>query len=55
MAARMTSVPVAQSRRLHEALDRLGVKNQLILVDAGHDGPLFSTPEIEVQGGQFFE
>ena len=41
-------VPVAQSRRLHAALDRAGVKNQLILVDiAGHDGPLFSTPEIE--------
>jgi len=41
------SVPVAQSRRLHEALDQLEVKNQLIMVDAGHDGPLFSTPEIE--------
>jgi acetyl esterase/lipase len=41
-------VPAAQSRRLHDALDRAGVKNQLILVDAaGHDGPLFSTPEIE--------
>jgi uncharacterized protein (TIGR03067 family) len=43
------SVPVAQSRRLHEALDRLGVKNQFIMVDAGHDGPLFSTPEIEAK------
>ncbi len=43
------SVPVAQSRRLHEALDRLGVKNQLVMVDAGHDGPLFSTPEIEAK------
>jgi acetyl esterase/lipase len=43
-------VPVAQSRRLHEALDRVGVKNQLIMVDvAGHDGPLFSTPEIETK------
>jgi acetyl esterase/lipase len=41
-------VPPAQSRRLHDALDRAGVKNQLIMVDAaGHDGPLFSTPEIE--------
>jgi uncharacterized protein (TIGR03067 family) len=40
-------VPIAQSRRLHEALDRLGVKTQLVMVDAGHDGPLFSTPEIE--------
>jgi len=45
--SRDESVPVAQSRRLHEALDGLGVKNQLMLVDAGHDGPLFSTPEIE--------
>jgi acetyl esterase/lipase len=41
------AVPPAQSRRLHEALDRAGVKNQLLMVDAGHDGPLFSTPEIE--------
>jgi len=39
-------VPAVQSRRLHEALTQAGVKNQLILVDAaGHDGPLFSTPE----------
>jgi acetyl esterase/lipase len=41
------SVPPAQSRRLQEALDQAGIKNQLITVDAGHDGPLFSTPEIE--------
>lgn len=41
------SVPPAQSRRLHEALNQAGVKNQLVMVDAGHDGPLFSTPEIE--------
>jgi acetyl esterase/lipase len=40
-------VPAAQSRRLQEALDQAGVKNQLVTVDAGHDGPLFSTPEIE--------
>jgi uncharacterized protein (TIGR03067 family) len=41
-------VPAAQSQRLHDALDRAGIKNQLIMVDAaGHDGPLFSTPEIE--------
>jgi len=41
-------VPVAQSERLHAALDRAGVRNQLILVDgAGHDGPLFSTPELQ--------
>jgi acetyl esterase/lipase len=43
------SVPAAQSRRLHEALNQAGVKNQLIMVDAGHDGPLFSTPEIETK------
>jgi acetyl esterase/lipase len=41
------SVPPAQSRRLQEALDRAAVKNRLIVVDAGHDGPLFSMPEIE--------
>jgi acetyl esterase/lipase len=40
-------VPAAQSERLHAALDRVGVMNQLILVpDAGHDGPTFSTPDI---------
>ena len=41
------SVPPVQSRHLHEVLDQAGVKNQLIMVEAGHDGPLFSTPEIE--------
>lgn len=40
-------VPAAQSWRLHDALDQAGVKNQIIMVNAGHDGPLFSTPEIE--------
>jgi len=41
-------VPVAQSRRLQTALERAGVKNQFILVEtAGHDGPQFSTPDIE--------
>jgi len=40
-------VPPAQSRHLTTALDKAGVKNQLIMVDAGHDGPLFSTPEVE--------
>jgi acetyl esterase/lipase len=39
-------VPAVQSERLHEALIQAGVKNQLIaLAEAGHDGPLFSTPE----------
>lgn len=40
-------VPAVQSRRLHEALDAAGVKNQLMVVaEAGHDGPRFSTPEM---------
>jgi len=41
------SVPPAQSRRLLATLNQAGVKNQIIVVDAGHDGPLFSTPELE--------
>ena len=49
------AVPVAQSRRLHEALDQLGVQNQLVMVDAGHDGPLFSTPEIESKVVNFLD
>ena len=41
-------VPIAQSRQLHTALDRAGVQNRLLEVPgAGHDGPMFSTPEIE--------
>lgn len=41
-------VPEAQSRRLHIALNRAGVDNELIMVhDAGHDGPMFSTPRIQ--------
>jgi acetyl esterase/lipase len=41
-------VPAAQSRRLHDALGRAGVKNELIVIEnAGHDGPLFSTPDME--------
>jgi acetyl esterase/lipase len=40
-------VPAIQSRRLQEALDQAGVKNELIfLKDAGHDGAAFSTPEV---------
>lgn len=45
--SRDESVPPAQSRRLLAALDHAAVKTQLIMVDAGHDGPLFSTPEVE--------
>ncbi len=41
-------VPRAQSERLHAALDKAGVKNELVVVDdAGHDGPAFSTPEVQ--------
>jgi acetyl esterase/lipase len=41
-------VPARQSRRLQSALGQAGVKNQLILIEAaGHDGPLFGTPEVE--------
>jgi len=47
-------VPVAQSRRLHDALDQAGVKNQLIVVDAAdHDGPLFITPEVQSEVTSF--
>jgi acetyl esterase/lipase len=43
-------VPLAQSERLRATLNRSGVKNQLIVVaGAGHDGPMFSTPEIQKQ------
>ncbi|HVU07686.1 MAG TPA: alpha/beta hydrolase [Verrucomicrobiae bacterium] len=49
-------VPAVQSRRLHDALDRVGVKNQLIVVaEAGHDGPLFSTPEIAAKVIRFLD
>lgn len=41
-------VPYAQSQRLHSQLDQAGVKNQLITVKgAGHDGPMFETPDIQ--------
>ena len=49
-------VPVAQSERLHAALDQAGVKNQLILVpEAGHDGPMFSTPAIAAKVVHFLD
>lgn len=42
------SVPLAQSQRLHEAFDKAGVKNQIIVLEgAPHDGPRFSTPDVE--------
>ncbi len=47
-------VPLAQSSRLHDALDAAGVKNQLIsLPKTGHDGPHFSTPEMQTNVIEF--
>jgi acetyl esterase/lipase len=41
-------VPYAQSQRLHSRLEQVGVRNELITVHgAGHDGPMFETPEIQ--------
>jgi hypothetical protein len=35
-------------QRLHSRLDQVGGKNELLTVkDAGHDGPMFETPEIQ--------
>jgi len=49
-------VPAAQSRRLHEVLQRAGVRSQLLLLeDAPHDGPLFSTPAVELQVCDFLK
>ena len=41
-------VPYGQSQKLHARLDQLGVRNDLITVKgAGHDGPMFETPDIQ--------
>jgi acetyl esterase/lipase len=41
-------VPYAQSQQLQSRLDQLGVRNELVTVrGAGHDGPMFETPEIQ--------
>ena len=41
-------VPVAQSERLHAALYRAGIENELVVIDdVGHGGPVFSTPEVQ--------
>jgi acetyl esterase/lipase len=41
-------VPYSQSQRLHSRLDQVGVENELLTVkEAGHDGPMFETPEIQ--------
>lgn len=43
-------VPVSQSQELHSLLNTVGVKNDLITIDnAGHDGDLFSTPNIQTR------
>jgi glucan 1,3-beta-glucosidase len=43
-------VPVSQSQELHSLLNTVGVKNELITIDsAGHDGDLFSTPNIQAK------
>jgi dipeptidyl aminopeptidase/acylaminoacyl peptidase len=41
-------VPYLQSQRLHSRLDQIGVRNVFITVQgAGHDGPMYETPEIQ--------
>jgi acetyl esterase/lipase len=41
-------VPYSQSQRLHSRLDQVGVSNEFVTVQgAGHDGPMFETPEIQ--------
>lgn len=41
-------VPYSQSQRLHSRLDQIGVTNVFITVPgAGHDGPMFETPDIQ--------
>jgi acetyl esterase/lipase len=41
-------VPYSQSQRLHARLDEAGIRNEMITVKgAGHDGPMFETPEIQ--------
>ena len=41
-------VPYRQSERLHLRLDQVGITNELVTVHgAGHDGPMFETPEIQ--------
>ena len=43
-------VPPDQSRRLHDALDKAGVKNELFVVDnAGHDGGAFYSADVQAR------
>jgi acetyl esterase/lipase len=42
------SVPYRQSQQLHARLTQAGISNELITVrGAGHDGPMFATPELQ--------
>lgn len=48
-------VPLEQSARLHEALEKAGVPSQYIVVkEAGHGGPQFNTPEVQKVMVDFF-
>lgn len=50
-----SSVPLEQSRRLHETLREAGVKSTLrVLPGAGHGGKQFQSPEVQQEILQFF-
>jgi acetyl esterase/lipase len=49
-------VPHAQSKELHELLEKAGVSSKLVILPgAGHGGPQFNARETLEQVGQFFE
>lgn len=49
-------VPPGQSQLLHEALKKAGIESgHLVLKDAKHGGPEFSTPEVNKRVGEFFD
>jgi len=48
-------VPLSQSERLHDALQRAGVNSRLVKLDgAGHGGPEFATPDAQQKILTFF-
>lgn len=48
-------VPVEQSEKFHEALEKAGVSSELVIVEgAGHGGPLFNTDEVRESVAAFF-
>jgi len=48
-------VPVAQSERLHAALEKAGVSSQLVIVEgAGHGGPEFNAEDVQRTVSAFF-